>query len=126
MAYEPLPFTNAGRLCQTGLTAVPVSFETGEQNTALLFFPQPVKVTFVYGQVTKPLADTDAGTVLVRANGTIVGTLTFAASAALNNYQFLVPSSQPKVSAPDGFSFAAAKTTAGGRATIYVQWEAAP
>jgi hypothetical protein len=112
-----------------GYRTLGMSFESGQQNTARVYFNERVRITRLRGEVTKALAGTDAGTVTPKdsAGNTMTGgTLTFAASAALNNRQTGAPTANNVVAAGDFLDLVAAKTTAGGTAQVYVEYTIEP
>ena len=117
MAFNPNRFTKE----------VSVSFETGEQATLDIYFgPVPVKIRKLRSHVTKALADTDAGTITAKnsaGSAMASGTLTHAASAALNDKQSAVPTTNNAVAADSYITLLTAKTTAGGRAIVTVEYE---
>ena len=101
---------------------VPVSFESGEQceNTFTVGFPCTLAATYVSGYVTLALAATDDGIVTIKKNGVAIssGTITFAASSALNSAGVIGAFSAENFVAGDEISLSCAKTTAGGKVLI--------
>lgn len=103
---------------------VALSFETGEQGSVKLYFPEPVVVTKLRSTVLKALAATDAGTI-TGANATGAsssGVLTHPLSAAIGNEQNTVPTSNNYVTAGSFYQLTTAKTTAGGKVIVSVEY----
>jgi hypothetical protein len=124
-----IPRSYGAHVSDEGYRTVPLSFESGQQNTARLYFNRRVRITRLRGEVTKALAGTDAGTITPKndaAQAMASGTLTFAASSALNTRQSAVPTTNNLVAAGSFMELTAAKTTAGGAVTVYVEYELAP
>jgi hypothetical protein len=99
---------------------VTMSFETGEQATINVRFPDVTRLTKVRATVTKALAGTDAGTITVKNSaGTTLATLSMPASTAINT-EF---SADLDIEVPaDGYvTLVAAKTTAGGKCEVFLQ-----
>lgn len=113
-----------------GYRSVPVSFETGEQLTHKVWFTQSVKITGWRVQVTKALAATDAGTITLKdssgANITPNAVLSMPASTAIaaEANQGAPTSANAVVAAGDFIQLVVAKTTAGGKANVYIEYEA--
>src|SRR4051812_15466853 len=101
-----------------------VSFETGEIGAYYLYFAQPVTVTKLTSRVTKALAATDNGTITgANATGSSTGgVLTHLASAALADEQVATPTTNNTVAAGGYYKLTTAKTTAGGKATVSVEF----
>ncbi len=112
-------------LNRTHILVVPVSFETGEQGAAKVYFPSSVTVTKVRTTVTKALAGTDAGTVTgANATGASTGGQTsHAASAAIGNEQSATPTTNNTVDAGSFYQLTSAKTTAGGKALVTIEYK---
>jgi hypothetical protein len=124
-----IPRSHGAHVLDRGYRTAILSFETGQQNTARLFFNDRVKITRIRGEVTKALAATDAGTITPKNSGGATmtsGVLTFPLSSALNTRQTGVPTANNIVAAGDFCDLTAAKTTAGGEVQVYVEWELAP
>ena len=109
---------------------VEVSFEANEQLASQVFFTQAVKITGWRGQVTKALAATDAGTIILKdsagANITPNAVVTLAASTAIGTVfnQGAPTSANNLVAAGDFVQLVAAKTTPGGKVRIFLEYEA--
>lgn len=106
------------------LITTDVSFETGEQCNNRIKIPYAGTITEIYGIVTKALAATDSGTVTAKDGaGTSLtsGTLTFAASSALETAQTATPTANNTVAAGDIIYLTTAKTTAGGKVKISIK-----
>lgn len=99
---------------------VTMSFETGEQATINLRFPDLTRVTKVRATVTKALAGTDAGTITIKSQaGATLATISMPASTVINTeFSAVVDIEVPA----DGFiTLVAAKTTAGGKCEVFVE-----
>lgn len=108
------------------IIVVPCSFETGEQAAQRVYVPFKIRVTKIRGIVTKALAATDAGTVTAaNASGSMTsGAMSFPLSSALNaEPTALAPSGANTVIAADSYvQLTAAKTTAGGKVLITIEY----
>jgi len=101
------------------------SFETGEQCAKRIYFPMPVTITAIKGIVVKAIAGTDAGTI-TGANSTgnsTGGVLTAAASDALAVEYTATPTTNNTVAAGSYYQLTSAKTTAGGKVEVTVQYK---
>jgi hypothetical protein len=108
-----------------GVRDVLMSFETGEQGAVKLYFPFPVQITKIRGIVVKALGATDTGTV-TGANSTgnsTGGVLTGAISAVLGTEYSATPTTNFKVGKNDYYKLTSAKTTAGGKILVSVEYE---
>jgi hypothetical protein len=109
-----------------GVRDVLMSFETGEQGVAYLYFPFAVRITKLRGTVVKALANTDTGTVQ-GANSTgssSGGLLTGAISAALGTeYVTTAITTNYMVGKDSYYKLTSAKTTAGGKMLVTIEWE---
>lgn len=104
---------------------VPVSFETGEQAAAKVYFPYAVRITKIRGIVTKAIAATDAATVTgANSSGASTGgVVTFPLSSAINvEPTAAAPSTNNTVAADSYYLLTAAKTTAGGKALVTLEF----
>lgn len=110
------------------VTNVLCSFEAGEQAENRVYFAQPVTITGIAGQVVKAVAATDSGTI-TGANATGVstsGVLTAAASDAINTvYAAVTPTTNVSVAAGSYYKLTSAKTTAGGKVLVSLQYKLA-
>ena len=108
---------------------VPVSFETGEQAQNRVYTPGKIRIVRVRGIVTKALAATDAGTITVQdAAGDTIVVLTFAASDALDVEvdSGVITDTDRDIAADSHFRLLTAKTTAGGRVLVSVEYSILP
>lgn len=101
-----------------------MSFETGEVGQYKFYFPNAVTINKVRTQVVKALADTDAGTITCgNATGASTGGVaTHAASAAIGDAQTATPTTNNTVVADSYYYFTSAKTTAGGKVKVSVEY----
>jgi hypothetical protein len=108
-----------------GVVSVPVSFETGEQGAYRVHFPVAVTITSIVSRVQKALAATDSGTVTgANATGASTGGVaTHAASAAIGNEQTATPTTNVNVDAGSYYQLTTAKSTAGGKAVVSLQYK---
>ncbi|MDQ0923333.1 hypothetical protein QF038_001841 [Pseudarthrobacter sp. W1I19] len=114
-----------GRIAgEPGVVSVATSFETGEQAAVKVFFPFPVRITKIRGIVTKAIAATDTGTITgANATGASTGgVLTAAISAALNTEYSATPTTNNTVAADSYYKLTAAKTTAGGKMNVTLEY----
>jgi hypothetical protein len=124
LAQIPDDEITAAKLANTLLDEVitiPVSFEAGEQCNNRFKMPYAGTLVEMYGVVTKAIAATDAGTIIAKnAAGTTMatGTLTFAASDALETAYTATPSTNNTFAAGDILYLTAAKSTAGGKVLV--------
>lgn len=103
----------------------PVSFETGEQTVAKIYFPFAVKITKLRGQVSKAIAASDDGTVTAaNATGAMSsGVLTFTASDAIDHeVPTVVPTTNYNITVGSYLQLTVAKSTAGGKANIGIEY----
>jgi hypothetical protein len=124
-----IPRSYGAHVLDKGYRTAILSFETGQQNTARLYFNDRVRITRIRGEVIKALAATDAGTITPKNSAGVTmtgGVLTFPLSSALNTRQTSVPTANTLVAAGDFCDLTAAKTTAGGEVQVYVEWELSP
>ena len=107
-----------------GVTTVPMSFETDEQTTTKIYFPMKVTVNKIRGIVMKAIAGTDNGTVTCgNLDGDSEnGVITAAASAALNTEYDVSPTTNNVVPANGYYYLTSAKSTAGGKVLVSLEW----
>jgi hypothetical protein len=109
-----------------GVRDVMVSFESGEQTATKIYFPFTVKILKLRGIAMKAIAATDNGTV-TGANSTgssSGGVLTAVASDALNTaYVTTGITTNYLVGKDDYYKLTTAKTTAGGRMLVSIEYE---
>lgn len=103
---------------------VPVSFETGEVTANNSFVaPCAGAINLISSYVTKALA-TDDGTITAKINGAAVttGAITITAPAALDTLDSVAPTGANTFVKGDVISLTTAKTTAGGKSLVTVQY----
>jgi len=107
-----------------GVEVLPMSFETGEQTTYRIYFPMKVTINKIRSEVVKALADTDAGTITCgnSTGASTGGVITHAASAALADRQTATPTTNNVVLADGYYYLTSAKTTAGGKVLVSLEW----
>lgn len=117
------PVVNAGVWSITSPTeiiVVPVSFEAGEQcnNSILAWYPG--KIIAVYTSVTKALAGTDDGSLVVKINSTTIqnGNINMGTGSALNSETQTTSSADNTFAYLDNIKLVTSKTTAGGKALV--------
>jgi len=115
----------AGRITSPkGLITVPFSFETGEAGDPKIYFPMKVTINKIRAMATKAIAGTDNGTIQ-GANATgdsATGLVTFTASDAINTEYVVEPSTNNVVLADGYYKLTVAKTTAGGKGFIELEY----
>lgn len=107
------------------VVTLPVSFQAGEQGSYRLFFPFKATINRIRSFVTLALAATDNGTITAQNDASVAmanGVITHAASAAFGNEQSAVPTTNNVVESDQSIRLVTAKTTAGGRATVSVEY----
>lgn len=107
-----------------GISTVPMSFESGEQAAVKVYFPFKVTINKIRGIATKAIAGTDNGTI-TGANATgnsASGVVTAVASDAINTEYSVSPTTNNVVEADSYYKFTAAKSTAGGKVLITIEW----
>lgn len=107
------------------ITVLEVSFESGEQCNNSITMPNGFTLNSIYYEVIKALANTDAGTITPRIDGVAV-TLSVAISIPLSTPVNTTASTNCTAantgSAGAIVSFVAAKTTAGGKVRLTLNW----
>lgn len=101
------------------------SFETNEKGDINLYFAQKVIIKKIRSIVTKAIAGSDDATITAKNNagtGMANGVATHAASAALGNSVSAVPTTNNVISGGDKMTLTLAKTTAGGKVVISVEY----
>lgn len=109
-----------------GTISLEVSFESGEQTTHTVYFPFKVKINKVRAFVTKVLGATDAGTITAKNNaGTSMGNgqISLAAASAVGTEASVTPTTNNIIDVDQKLQLTVAKTTAGGRARVTVEYE---
>ena len=108
-----------------GIVTFEASFEATEQTTHKIYFPYPVVISEARAQVTKQLATTNSGTIILKNNaGTSManGVITFSASAAVGTLGNCRPTTNKGIGATQYLQITVAKTTAGGRARVEIHF----
>ena len=108
---------------------VPVSFETGEQCQNRVYTAGRMRIDRVKAIVTRAIAATDNGTITVQdAAGDTIATLTITLSSALNT-EFdsgIISDVDQDIEANSHFRLLTAKTTAGGKMLVSVEYSILP
>lgn len=109
----------------SGITTVLMSFETGEQTATKIYFPFAVKILKIRGIVMKAIAATNNGTITgANLDGdSASGVITATASDALNVEYSVSPTSNFEVGQGSYYKLTSAKTTAGGKVLVTLEWE---
>jgi hypothetical protein len=113
-----------GLIGPEGILSFNMSFETGEQTTTRIRFPMKVTINKIRTVVMKALAAVDVGTV-TGSNSTGAsanGVVTVAISEALNAEDVATPTTNNVVEADDFYSLTTAKTTAGGKVLVSLEY----
>ncbi len=107
-----------------GRTTVPMSFETGEQTTTKIYFPMKVTINKIRGIVMTAIAASNNGTITCgnSAGDSANGVITATASAALNTEYSVSPTTNNVVLADGYYSLTSAKSTAGGKVLVSLEW----
>lgn len=103
-----------------------VSFETGEQDSRKIYFPSKVKIRKLRGHVIKAIAGSNAGTITPKnsAASTLTnGVITCAASDPLDTQYTATPTANQTIEADDYLQLVMAKSTAGGKVLVMVEYE---
>ena len=101
-----------------------LSFETDEQTVTKIYVNHRLRVLKVRSIVTKAIAATDDGTIVVASALGTIGTITHAASEALNTEQSADGDVAYNRIEPNGYiQFTTAKSTAGGKVLVTVEAE---
>jgi hypothetical protein len=107
----------------TGVDVIDVSFEAGETTTYKVQCPVARTITGFYASVTKALAATDSGTIMLVDNGgSTQATITFPASSSLTTESTQNPTPF-RVPAGSFYRLTWQKATAGGKAKVCVSYE---
>jgi hypothetical protein len=107
-----------------GVSNFTMSFETGEQTTTRIYFPMKVTIDKIRGIVMKAIAATDNGTITCgnSTGASTAGVITATASDALNTEYSVSPSTNNVVLADGYYYLTSAKSTAGGRILVSLEW----
>ena len=107
-----------------------VSFEAGEQCQNRMFTAGKIRINRVKAIVTKALAATDAGTITIKnAAGVTVATISIPLSTALDSVfdtGLIAGNGIGDILGDSFFSLVTAKTTAGGKCLVSVDYSALP
>jgi len=108
----------------TGIVTVPMSFESGEQTATKIYFPFKARIDKIRSIVMAAIAGTDDGTITgANANGNSSnGVVTVAASSAVNTEDSATPTSNNVVEAGSYYKLTTAKTTAGGKVLVTLEF----
>jgi hypothetical protein len=101
-----------------------MSFETDEQTVTKLYFPYKVTINKIRSIVMKALGATDTGTITgANATGASTnGVVTIAISAALNEEDSAIPTTNNVVAADSYYKLTTAKSTAGGKVLVSLEY----
>lgn len=107
-----------------GVRDILMSFETGEQTTTRVYFPFAVRINRIRGIIMKAVAATDNGTITCgNATGNSTGgVITALASATLNTAYSVTPTTNNAVGRDGYYQVASAKTTAGGKILVSLEY----
>ena len=121
MADKYIPF---GKINVKGIVTVPMSFETGEQTTTGIYFPNAVTINKIRGIVIKAIAASDNGTITCgnSTGASDSGVITAIASAGLNTEYSATPTTNNTVEADSYYSLTSAKSTAGGKVLVTLEY----
>lgn len=104
---------------------IEVSFESGEQSTNAVIMPSDFVLDSITYQVIKALANTDAGTITPKINGsnvTLSSAISIPLSTVINTTATTTCTANNSGSAGDTLTLVATKTTAGGKVRCTIQW----
>ena len=107
-----------------GIRDILMSFDSGETTTTKIYFPFAVRINKIRGIVMKALAGTDSGTITCgnSTGNSTGGVITALASAALNTAYSVTPTSNNMVGKDNYYQLVSAKTTAGGKILISLEY----
>ena len=107
-----------------GLITVPFSFETGEAGDPKIYFPMNVTINKIRAMATKAIAGTDNGTITCgnSTGASASGVITFTASDVINTEKDATPTTNNVVLADSYYYMTVAKTTAGGKGFITLEY----
>lgn len=109
---------------EKSVITVPVSFETGELGASRVYFPFAVRITKILSGVTKAIAASNNGTI-TGANATGVstgGVITHDASDPIGTRETATPTTNNTVAADSYYQLTTAKSTAGGKALVTLEY----
>lgn len=109
---------------EKGIVSVPMSFETGELGAYRVYFPFAARIDSIKSGVVKAMADTDNGTITgANATGASTGgVITHDASDAIGTREVATPTTNNEVSSGSYYQLTSAKTTAGGKAIVTLEY----
>ncbi len=96
----------------------PASFEADEVGTLYFQAPFDFKITLINANVSKTVAGTDDGSIVIDINGSTVATLTIPSTSGVGTQVVNSPSTSNTGSAGDLIGVTSSKTTAGGRCAV--------
>ncbi len=112
---------------QRKLIPVPISFESNETGTfKLTALPFRSKLISAKSAVTKALAASNDGTAVIKKGATTIATVTIDASAAIGDEDTAPSVTEVIVDTDAQYSVTTAKTSAGGKAMLYLTVEVLP
>lgn len=111
---------------QPQIVSIPISFESGEQYANFRFSPPTTansKVTKIEYCITKTLAATDNGNIIISTNyGTnVIGNVVIAANTPMDNYSTSVVTFTTAITGV--VEIAVSKTTPGGKAILFLHFD---
>lgn len=101
-----------------------ISFEASEVGDMKMYMGYAGTVDYIHFTVDKAIAATDDGTIIPKNNaGTVMtsGTITVTASSTIGTGFTSTPTANNSFVAGDILTFTTAKTTAGGKGTLYIK-----
>ena len=107
-----------------GIITLQMSFETNEQTATKIYFSFAVTINKIRSIVMKALGATDTGTITganatgASANGVVI----VAISAPLNDEDSATPTTNNTVAAGSYYQLTSAKTTAGGKVLVTLEY----
>lgn len=106
------------------MLSVRLSFETGEQGAVKIRMPFRARIVQLRSQVVLVIADTDAATVTPSNSvGNMAdGTISHALDAALGDEDVATPTTNTTIDKDTDLTLTPAKTTAGGKVNVTVQY----
>ena len=117
--------THVETALRMGLITAQLSFETGEVGATKIYFPFACTINAIYAIVTKALAATDVGTIqgaTVGGSGGASSLISFPASSIVGAELSATPSVNNTVLKDGYYSLTSAKTTAGGKVFVTINY----
>ena len=107
-----------------GVETVALSFESNEQTVTKVYFPFKVTINKLRGIVMKAIAGTDNGTITAaNSSGNMSGgVITATASDALDTAYSVTPTTNNIIAADSYIQLTVAKSTAGGKVLISIEY----